>query len=460
MNANLPPSMDIGSENGAQTSVGGLLRASRLRRNEELRDVAKSLRIRQVYMEAIEDCRYDDLPGTIYAVGFIRAYAELMGLDGEEVIRRFKAEVEEPEIKSNLTFPSLIPEHGIPGGAIVMVGLVIAAIGYGSWYLASTKNVFVTETVPPVPDSLKPLVKDDKAPVSENNEAEKIQANAAIAAPAPTLKSETTTDSNGDSTPQTSPDPVLETPEEPASTPFAATSPATPVENAVPAVETEAEPVTSESAEAKPETVASSETEQTTPPAAQEAPTDTTGETPGETPGETTAETPVENPVEKPVDLASEPVTDPLGDPPESSTPAEPAAAETAPPSTPAPAEEVASTPEPSSVTAEPESQPVAEPEDQTTIAVSRITLRAKDDSYIQVRDTTANQLLVTKLLKQGESYEVPNKSGLSLLTGNAGALEILVDGEPVPAVGPVGAVRRNIQLEVEKLRQGTAASQ
>ena len=191
MNANLPPSMDIGSENGAQTSVGSLLRASRLRRNEELRDVAKNLRIRQVYMEAIEDGRYDELPGTIYAVGFIRAYAEHMGLDGEEVVRRFKVEVEEPEIKSNLTFPSLVPENGIPGGAIVMVGLVIAAIGYGSWYLASTKDIFVTEAVPPVPENLAPLAGQDQAAGEAAKDgsapADKIQVNAAVAAPAPEI---------------------------------------------------------------------------------------------------------------------------------------------------------------------------------------------------------------------------------------------------------------------------------
>ena len=43
------------------------------------------------------------------------------------------------------------------------------------------------------------------------------------------------------------------------------------------------------------------------------------------------------------------------------------------------------------------------------------------------------------------------------LRTGNAGALEILVDGKPAPSIGALGTLRRNVQLEPEALRAGTA---
>jgi cytoskeleton protein RodZ len=52
----------------------------------------------------------------------------------------------------------------------------------------------------------------------------------------------------------------------------------------------------------------------------------------------------------------------------------------------------------------------------------------------------------------------VPDRPGLTLLTGNAGALEVLVDGEAVPAIGPKGQVRRDIALDPERLKSGTAA--
>ena len=65
---------------------------------------------------------------------------------------------------------------------------------------------------------------------------------------------------------------------------------------------------------------------------------------------------------------------------------------------------------------------------------------------------------MLTQLLRTGDSYQVPNRSGLVLLTGNAGALEILVDGESVPDLAPPGTILKNITLDPDKLRQGAAA--
>lgn len=88
----------------------------------------------------------------------------------------------------------------------------------------------------------------------------------------------------------------------------------------------------------------------------------------------------------------------------------------------------------------------------------SRITLRAGGESWIQVR-ASDDTLLMTRTLRPGDSYKVPNQSGLKLMTGNAGALEILVDGETAPAIGAMGAVKRNVMLEPDRLKAGTAAN-
>jgi cytoskeleton protein RodZ len=63
----------------------------------------------------------------------------------------------------------------------------------------------------------------------------------------------------------------------------------------------------------------------------------------------------------------------------------------------------------------------------------------------------------MTRLMQPGDTYTVPDRPGLKLLTGNAGALEIRVDGETMPAIGPIGAVRRDIALDIERLKNGTA---
>ncbi len=84
--------------------VGAELRAARLRLGWALPDVAQELRIRLPFLEAIEDGRVGDLPGAAYAVGFVRTYAGALGLDPDEVSRRFRAEAHEVNRKPELTF--------------------------------------------------------------------------------------------------------------------------------------------------------------------------------------------------------------------------------------------------------------------------------------------------------------------------------------------------------------------
>ena len=75
--------------------IGVMLRATRVQAGLELRDVATMLKIRHTFMEAIEAGRYHELPGTAYAVGFVRTYADYLGLDGDLAVQRFKDEVAE-----------------------------------------------------------------------------------------------------------------------------------------------------------------------------------------------------------------------------------------------------------------------------------------------------------------------------------------------------------------------------
>jgi cytoskeleton protein RodZ len=91
--------------------------------------------------------------------------------------------------------------------------------------------------------------------------------------------------------------------------------------------------------------------------------------------------------------------------------------------------------------------------------AQSRITLHATLDSWVQVRDGEGD-LLLTRVLRPGDSYRVPDQSGLTLVTGNAGGLRIQVDGTNLAPIGRVGMVRRNIALDPQRLVDGTATPQ
>jgi cytoskeleton protein RodZ len=91
--------------------------------------------------------------------------------------------------------------------------------------------------------------------------------------------------------------------------------------------------------------------------------------------------------------------------------------------------------------------------------APSRIVLVARLESWIQVTDPETNALL-TRVLRAGDRYYVPDQAGLTLATGNAGGLDIWVDGAKAPTLGPVGVVRRGIMLDPARLQTGTALAE
>jgi cytoskeleton protein RodZ len=97
-----------------------------------------------------------------------------------------------------------------------------------------------------------------------------------------------------------------------------------------------------------------------------------------------------------------------------------------------------------------------APPSTDSGAAAGRIDIKATADCWVQIR-APDQSIVFSRVLKTGETYRVPARSGLVLRTGNAGALTIAVDGKQVPAIGPLGALRRNVVLEPAALTGGTA---
>ena len=114
MNLGIQPLVEVDTDGMTGADLGVLLRAARLRRGDDLRQVADTLRIRFVYLEAIEEGRFDVLPGKTYANGFIRTYSEYLGLDGEQIVRRLNLEGVVSTNEAELRFPTVIPDKRYP----------------------------------------------------------------------------------------------------------------------------------------------------------------------------------------------------------------------------------------------------------------------------------------------------------------------------------------------------------
>lgn len=379
------------AEGGLQT-VGATLRSRREERGEDLRYVSQVLRIRFPYLKALEDGLIDDLPGPTYAVGFVRTYADHLGLNSEALVARFKEEVKELSNRTDLHFPAPLPEGKIPSGAVLLVAVLLAGLVYGAWIYFSSKDQQVAEIVPQLPSQISEIIKGKPSDDARDAPPPPVTSSAADAPP---------------STPET---PAAPTPAEVAKKPAEDSTP---------------EPDAAQSAEpASPPPVAAA--------------------TPESTPAE---------PVTEPADQSPPDAAPPAPpSPDESATPAAPVGAE--------PGQQIAALPTPPS-----EDTETAESADSLSSgkiygnenANARIVVQAMSDSWVEIRDSENAELLLTRVLFKGDSYQVPNRSGLTLLTGNAGGLRITVDGTPVPSLGPPGAVRRNVALEPEPLKSGKA---
>ncbi len=150
---------------GAEAArVGEELRDSRLALGLSVEEMAVRLRIRRPYLEALEEGRIADLPGAAYAVGFVRTYSVALGLDADEMVRRFRdlsgAAVTR---KTTLVFPEPVPERGMPAGGVIGIGAVIAIGAYVAWFNWTGGGNRTVDVVPPVPPRLEAAAEQGRA---------------------------------------------------------------------------------------------------------------------------------------------------------------------------------------------------------------------------------------------------------------------------------------------------------
>ena len=71
--------------------IGNSLREARLRRHIEFSDAEHGTKIRGKYLRALEDERFELLPSHTYIKGFLRSYAEYLGLDGQLYVDEYNS---------------------------------------------------------------------------------------------------------------------------------------------------------------------------------------------------------------------------------------------------------------------------------------------------------------------------------------------------------------------------------
>jgi hypothetical protein len=116
--------------------IGGSLHEARIRRGIELAQVATETRIRARYLQALEDERFELIPGAVYAKGFLRAYADYLGLDGQLLVDEYNARFrtdEDPPAPPQLDLRSWpVRRYAVPSAVVFLA----AAGGLLTWQLS------------------------------------------------------------------------------------------------------------------------------------------------------------------------------------------------------------------------------------------------------------------------------------------------------------------------------------
>lgn len=139
------------------SELGALLKTTREQQKKTIRDVVDDTRIREQFINIIEDGRFKDLPSYLHAYGFVKKYAEFLGLDYENTVwPLFSVECpKDGAISKSTTQEEIKPEDYTPQTTetsfieneqksgkksvfALFIIIVLAVVGYAGYYLYSS----------------------------------------------------------------------------------------------------------------------------------------------------------------------------------------------------------------------------------------------------------------------------------------------------------------------------------
>lgn len=175
-----PENKDQATSKKAVNKVGSLLKEMRLQKGLRIPDVSKKLCIRKIYLEAIEDSNYEEIPPLPYGIGFIRSYAEYLGLNSSNIVELYK---EETNTKSDngMYVLEAQDEATLPGRKYLLISLLAVVAIYAGWhfYNRNLSEETLSETVAQVEETgsdvdmqKEPLIVEDYTVTSENTEVQ------------------------------------------------------------------------------------------------------------------------------------------------------------------------------------------------------------------------------------------------------------------------------------------------
>ncbi len=126
----------------ADFNIGAELRTRRDAMGKSQTEVAAALKMQPAYIRAIENLDVAALPSIGYALGYVRAYAGYVGLDGAQAVARYKIDSAAPEDLGRRKMPHFVPKTKIrlPRGLVAAITVLSCAAVVTFWYGSNTPS--------------------------------------------------------------------------------------------------------------------------------------------------------------------------------------------------------------------------------------------------------------------------------------------------------------------------------
>ena len=149
----MPPESKILRGFRTDLKVGDILRRARIEKKYSIEDVEQAIRVSIQHITAIEEDRLEVLPGRVYALGFIRAYAEHVDLDSDKILELLKQQSgEKISIKEQIILPETqLDNYELPSTKVFIFIFVLLAsiIFFNNFY--SESAFLLNGNIPQIP---------------------------------------------------------------------------------------------------------------------------------------------------------------------------------------------------------------------------------------------------------------------------------------------------------------------
>ncbi|SRR6056297_1931411 len=117
------------------SELGSYIKQEREKKNMSLEELHEETKIRQVYLEAIENGEFSTLPGEVYLKGFLRTIARELSLEYGQLLEFYSQDIgvvyenNDQNDKTNKALKEIEKENDVKNRTLILVGSLVVLGG-------------------------------------------------------------------------------------------------------------------------------------------------------------------------------------------------------------------------------------------------------------------------------------------------------------------------------------------